>query len=59
MVDSVSNVNWLKLLPLTMLLSTGVGYFFDSNKTEVRITLIQPIRPIGYLSLVEFNKQAA
>ena len=44
---------------MTMLLSIGVGYFFDSNKTEVRITLIQPIRPIGYLSLVEFNKQAA
>ena len=59
MVDSVSNVNWLKLLPLTMPLSTVVGYFFDSNTTEVCITLIQPIKPTGYLSFVEFNKQAA
>jgi len=40
-------------------MSTGVGYLFGSNKTQVRITLIQPIRPVGYLSLVEFNKQAA
>jgi hypothetical protein len=46
------------LLPLAMLLSTGVSYvFFNSDKAEVHRALIQPIKPVQNAIVESLNSK--